>query len=60
MNMKDEIEIVRYNLSKDTSATTVMILAEVYQHNGEWTFQANGQDFEDGLEATLCYDGFHF
>ena len=49
VNMNDNVEIARYDLSEDASIETAMIFAEVYKHNGEWKFKAVGQGFQGGL-----------
>lgn len=53
VNLENDIEIARFDLSEDYSTETAMIFGEVYNHNGEWKFKAVGQGFSGGLEA-LC------
>lgn len=49
-------EIMRYDLSEDYSLETALVVGEVYNHNGEWKFKANGSGFNDGLPALCaCY-----
>ena len=49
LNKADNSEIARYDLSEDASTETAMVFGEVYRHNGEWKFRANGQGFAGGL-----------
>ena len=53
VNMDNDIEIARFDLSEDYSTETAMIFGEVYRHNDEWKFKAVGQGFAGGL-APLC------
>jgi len=54
VNVDNDIEIARFDLSEDYSSETAMIFGEVYRNNGEWKFKAVGQGFSGGLEA-LCH-----
>ncbi|MDR1478463.1 MAG: TerD family protein [Planctomycetaceae bacterium] len=51
VNVEDNEEIARFDLSEDASTSTTMIFGEVYQHNGAWKFRAVGQGLSGGLEA---------
>lgn len=42
-------EVLRFDLSEDSSTETAMIFAEIYRHGGEWKFNAVGQGYNDGL-----------
>jgi tellurium resistance protein TerD len=42
-------EIARYDLSEDGSVETAMIFGEIYRYNGDWKFRAVGQGFSGGL-----------
>lgn len=53
VNLDNDMEIVRFDLSEDYSTETAMIFGEVYRHNDEWKFKAVGQGFAGGLGA-LC------
>jgi tellurium resistance protein TerD len=53
VNLDNDVEIVRFDLSEDYSTETAMIFGEVYRHNDEWKFKAVGQGFAGGLEA-MC------
>ena len=47
VNMTNNQEMCRYNLTEDYSGMTAMILGEVYRRNGEWKFSAVGQGTND-------------
>ena len=53
VNMDNDVEIARFDLTEDYSTETAMIFGEVYSHNGEWKFKAVGQGFSGGLES-MC------
>ncbi|MCO6427622.1 TerD family protein [Nitrosomonas communis] len=53
VNMENDIELARFDLSEDYSTETAMIFGEIYRHNGEWKFKAVGQGFSGGLDA-MC------
>lgn len=53
VNLDNDVEIARFDLSEDYSTETAMIFGEVYRHNDEWKFKAVGQGYAGGLEA-LC------
>ena len=53
VNMDNDLEIARFDLSEDYSTETAMIFGEIYRHNGEWKFKAVGQGYSGGLEA-MC------
>lgn len=53
VNLDNDVEIARFDLSEDYSTETAMIFGEVYRHNDEWKFKAIGQGYAGGLEA-LC------
>ena len=53
VNLENDIEIARFDLSEDYSTETAMIFGEVYRHNDEWKFKAVGQGYAGGLDA-LC------
>ncbi len=48
-NTETDREIVRYDLSEDSSTETAMLFGEVYRHGTEWKFRAIGQGFAGGL-----------
>ena len=50
-------EMVRYDLSADSSTETAMIFAELYRHAGVWKFKAIGQGFAGGLGPLAHFYG---
>lgn len=53
VNLDNDIELARFDLSEDYSTETAMIFGEVYRHGDEWKFKAVGQGFAGGLES-MC------
>ncbi len=53
VDLDEDLELARFDLTEDYSTETAMIFGEVYRHRGEWKFRAVGQGFTGGLEA-LC------
>lgn len=49
VNMNNDTEIARYDLSEDGSTETAMIFGEIYRHGADWKFRAVGQGFKGGL-----------
>lgn len=47
VDASNNTEICRYNLTDDYSGMKAMIFGEVYNHNGEWKFNAIGQGTQD-------------
>jgi tellurium resistance protein TerD len=54
VNLDNDVEIVRFDLSEDYGTETAMIFGEVYRHNDEWKFKAVGQGYSGGL-AAMCH-----
>jgi tellurium resistance protein TerD len=54
VNLENDVEIARFDLSEDYSTETAMIFGEIYKHNEEWKFKAVGQGYSGGLEA-MCH-----
>jgi tellurium resistance protein TerD len=54
VNLDNDVEIVRFDLSEDYSTETAMIFGEIYRHDKEWKFKAVGQGFNGGL-AAMCH-----
>lgn len=50
VNIDNDAEIARFDLSEDYGTETAMIFGEIYRHSGEWKFKAIGQGFVGGLE----------
>lgn len=57
VNLDNDAEIVRFDLSEDYSTETAMVFAEIYRHNGEWKFRAVGQGYAGGLAALAVQHG---
>lgn len=53
VNLDNDVEIARFDLSEDYSTETAMVFGEIYRHNGEWKFKAVGQGYTGGLES-MC------
>lgn len=53
VDVVNNVELMRYDLSEDFSIETALVIAELYRNNGEWKFQAIGSGFQGGL-AALC------
>lgn len=53
LNAETDEEVVRYDLTEDSSVETALIFGEIYRHNDEWRFSAVGQGYAGGL-ASLC------
>lgn len=53
VNIDNDVEIARFDLSEDYGTETAMIFGEVYRYNNEWKFKAIGQGYSGGLEA-MC------
>ncbi|GAA2227366.1 MULTISPECIES: TerD family protein [Kitasatospora] len=51
VNMTDDQEIARYDLTEDASTETAMIFGELYRYQGEWKFRAVGQGYASGLRG---------
>ncbi|MDR2642772.1 MAG: TerD family protein [Planctomycetaceae bacterium] len=60
VNIDNNEEIARFDLSEDASTSTTMIFGEVYRHNGAWKFRAVGQGLAGGLEAVAKQFGVPF
>jgi tellurite resistance protein TerA len=46
-------ELLRYNLGKDFSVETAVVVGELYRYNNDWKFNAIGSGYSGGL-AALC------
>jgi tellurium resistance protein TerD len=55
VNIDDNVEIVKYDLTEDYSTFTTVVLGEIYRNNGEWKFTAvgEGKKVEIGAMAQL-------
>ena len=50
VNLDNDGEITRFDLSEDYGTETAMIFGEIYRHAGEWKFKAIGQGYVGGLD----------
>lgn len=53
VDSKTNQEVIRYDLTEDSSIETAMIMAEIYRKNGEWRVNAVGAGYQGGLQALL-------
>ena len=53
VNLENEEEIIRYDLTEDFSVETALIMAELYRKDGEWRMNAVGAGYEGGLQALV-------
>jgi tellurium resistance protein TerD len=44
-------EMLKFDLSEDSSKYNTMVLGKVYRHNGEWKFQAVGEGFDGDINT---------
>lgn len=47
VNLSNNSEICRFNLSENYSGMTGLVVGEIYRYNGEWKFNAIGQPVKD-------------
>ena len=47
VNLSNNSEICRFNLSENYYGMTGMVVGEIYRYNGEWKFNAIGQPVQD-------------
>ncbi|MBL1211694.1 TerD family protein, partial [Geminocystis sp. GBBB08] len=53
VDVQTKEEVLRYDLTEDFSTETALIMAELYNKDGEWRINAVGSGFEGGLQALL-------
>ncbi|BAQ62301.1 tellurium resistance protein TerD [Geminocystis sp. NIES-3708] len=53
VDVQTKEEILRYDLTEDFSTETAVIMAEVYNKDGEWRINAVGSGFDGGLQSLL-------
>ncbi|MEM9275270.1 MAG: TerD family protein [Cyanobacteria bacterium P01_F01_bin.143] len=51
VNVENQEEIIRYDLTEDYSIETALIMAELYRKDGEWRMNALGSGYKSGLQA---------
>ena len=55
VNLSNNSEICRYNLSENYDGITGMVVGEIYRYNGEWKFNAIGQPVRNASRINkLC------
>lgn len=54
VDMRNNAELCRYNLTEDYSNQTAMVFGEVYRYNGDWKFNAIGQGTTDNAIGDLA------
>ena len=57
VNLNDDSELARFDLSEDASTETAMIFGEVYRRGDEWKFRAVGQGYASGLHGIVTEYG---
>ena len=53
VNVENKEEILRYDLTEDYSIETALIIAEIYNKDGQWRMGAVGSGYQGGLQAIL-------
>ena len=53
VDVQTKEEVLRYDLTEDFSIETAVIMAELYNKNGEWRINAVGKGYQGGLQALL-------
>ncbi|ELS01991.1 putative stress response protein, TerZ- and CABP1 [Xenococcus sp. PCC 7305] len=51
VNVENQEEIIRYDLTEDYSIETALVMAELYRKDGEWRMNALGSGYKSGLQA---------
>lgn len=57
VNIDNDQEVARFDLSEDYSTETAMVFGEIYRHNNEWKFKAVGQGYAGGLYSLATAHG---
>ncbi|WP_420832540.1 TerD family protein [Paenibacillus periandrae] len=53
INISSGTELLRYDIGKDFSVETAIVIGDLYRYHGEWKFNAVGSGYSGGLGA-LC------
>lgn len=56
VDLSNNIEICKFNLSENYDNMTGLIVAEIYRHNGEWKFNAIGQPVKEASRLNNIFD----
>jgi len=51
VNVDNQEEVIRYDLTEDYSIETALIMAELYRKDGEWRMNALGSGYKSGLQS---------
>ena len=51
VNVADNTELARYDLSEDASTERAIVFGELYRNGPEWKFRAIGQGYDSGLRG---------
>ena len=51
VNVENQEEVIRYDLTEDYSIETSLVMAELYRKDGEWRMNALGSGYKSGLQA---------
>jgi tellurium resistance protein TerD len=57
VNLDDNREIARFDLSADLNVETAMIFGAIYRSGGQWKFKAIGEGYAGGLKELACHFG---
>lgn len=58
VNLANNSEICKFNLSENYYGMTGMVVGEIYRYNGEWKFNAIGQPVKDASRLQSLIDLF--
>lgn len=58
VKMEDEFDdvgehVLKFDLEEEFSVETALVVAEIYEKNGEWKFKAVASGYQGGLEAVV-------
>jgi tellurium resistance protein TerD len=53
VDVQTKAEVLRYDLDEDFSVETAVIMAELYNKDGDWRVNAVGSGYQGGLQALL-------
>lgn len=53
-NKENNEELLKFDLSEDYGNNTSVVAGKLYEHNGEWKFQAMGEGFTGDMNAVVA------
>lgn len=53
VDMRNNSEILRHDLSEESSERTAIIVCELYRYKGEWKFRPVVQGYDSGLQGVI-------